>query len=167
MTYSASDLPGRLIEWKTGAPTRSHVEIYIGGGMSFAARIQGVNYYPVRLDQYLMEVKRHIDWQHFDLVRAQQSVEDIIGKPYEIPGLLNYLDPWRKVHHLVKVCSTTGAHFMRAGGLEPFDADVPDDDITPHDFVVSGLVKRVWANQARLMVAYQRRKLLRFKNTQV
>ena len=130
-------------------------------------RLEGVNYYPVRLDEFLMEVKRHIDWQHFNIVRAQQAVEDIIGKPYEIPGLLNYLDPWRKVHHLVKVCSPAATWFVRAGGIEPFDPDVPEDDIPPHDFVVSGLLKPVWVNHDRLMILYRRRKLLRFKNTTV
>jgi hypothetical protein len=156
LTYSASDLWGRIIEWKAGSPTRSHVEVSIGLDQVFAARSGGVNYYPVRVDKYLQEVKRHVHWRKFNVVLAMHSVIDIVGKAYEIPGLFAFLNPWRKVRHLIKVCSPTAAHFLRGGGLEPFDPALPDNSIVPGDFVQSGLLQTVWANERRLMVERRR-----------
>lgn len=153
LTYSANDIWGRLIEWKTGAPTRSHVEVYCGGAVAFGARSSGVGYFPVRIDKYLMEVRRHGQHERFNLVSAREAVSGLVGKPYEFTGLLALLWPWKKTRHLIRVCSTTATRFLRAGGLEPFDAAVPDNSISPDDFVVTGKLDTIWADEHRIMIS--------------
>jgi len=56
--YRASDVIGDLIDVFEGEDF-SHVELYLGGGQSFGARFPTLNFYPTRVDQYLVEIRRY------------------------------------------------------------------------------------------------------------
>jgi hypothetical protein len=142
MLYRASDLPGYIIAIKTGQDF-SHVEGYCGNNISLGARISGVNYYSVRLDKYLVEVRRPVNVD-FKPIDAGLSVQSLIGKPYDVPGLFRFFNPWDKHFTVIKVCSVVTVIWSRGGGVIPFNPDVSSDSITPADFHNTTAFKTVW-----------------------
>ena len=139
---------GRIIADKTGR-YKSHAEVYWGRDdkgryISFAARAQGVGYYPSCFDATLACVRRVPGM--FDRAAVDRALKGDVGKPYEIPGLFAFFDPWRVPHHVIRVCSPMATKYVRAGGLEPLNPDCGSELVAPGDLFTSGRPETVWRN---------------------
>lgn len=145
MLYAPKDIPGYLIAIKTGR-LKSHIELYIGGGRSIAARQEGVNVYPVRIDAQLASVRRHPDWQKFDTNAAMRAVSPLLGQSYEIPALFAFFCPWHVAERTLRVCSPVACLGLRGGGLECFNPDLPNSGVTPAAFFETGALQTIWRN---------------------
>lgn len=145
LLYRSSDIVGKIIAIKTGQDF-SHVEVYVGNGNCLGARISGVNWYQVRLDKYLVEVRRFQpeSGQLFNIMAAANAIAPMIGKGYDVGGLFTFFNPWAKHLQTIRVCSPVSAHFMRGGGYEPFNPELEDDDITPASFHDTPALKTIW-----------------------
>jgi hypothetical protein len=146
--YNPADAAiGRLIVDKTGR-YKSHAGVFWGytNGhyISFAARIDGVNYYPTCCDATLACVRRVPGT--FNRAAADAAVKGDVGKPYEIPGLFAFFDPWRVPHHVIRVCSPMATKYVRGGGLDPLNPDCGSELVAPGDLFTSGKPVTIWRN---------------------
>lgn len=124
---------------------KSHAEVVSGQPPRvFAARISGVNYYPVRLDACLACVRRHPRFQSFNAAAADAAVRDLIGTSYEATSFLSYFFPWRQPRHVARVCSPVVVEYLRAGGLDPVNPDCHPSKVTPGDLWVTGSMETLW-----------------------
>lgn len=145
LLYSPSDWMGMLIAIKTWTML-SHVEVYAGRGMCFAARPQGVDLYRERIDKYLRFVRRPVmNGKSFDLQTALDTMRPTMGQPYEICGLFSFYLPWMHRHRATRVCSPQATAFLRAGGCEIFNPDLDADDVSPAQFWQTPHATTVWS----------------------
>jgi hypothetical protein len=143
LLYPARDLIGDIIAISTHG-IWSHVEVVSGPNESIAARIQGVNYYP--RDNSFRCVRRFNfpSGEYFDILAAKAALQDQIGKPYDIPGLFSFFDPWAKTKHVHRICSVIANKFLVAGGATPFDPLADPNLISPTDFWITGGLTTIW-----------------------
>lgn len=140
-----TDWLGFLICLKTWAML-SHVECYVGNGRVVAARPQGVDLYPERIDKHLRFVRRPVIGQgcQFDTQGAMQAVKPMLGKPYEIGGLFSFYLPWMHRHRATRICSSVATVFLRGGGCEPFNPDFDADDASPAQLYQTNDLSTIW-----------------------
>lgn len=146
--YRPSSFLGVIISIKTWT-WLSHVEVYCGSGKVVAARIEGVNIYDERLDQYLCAVRRpemEMGVQ-FNTELAMKSVLPFIGKSYEIPGLLAFFAPLIRHHRTNRICSVIVTHYLRGGGHKPFNPDLSENDVAPAQLWQSPAFLTIWSNK--------------------
>ena len=142
LLYKPSDLVGVLIAIKTWT-WLSHVECYLGGGRSLAARIQGVNVYTERVDKYLVAVRRP-KVQPFDLGKAWAAVAPMIGQPYQVAGFWEFFDPFMHRYHASRICSSVATQWLRGGGCEPFNPEFDDADASPAQLWQTPELDTIW-----------------------
>lgn len=119
---------GRLIAIKTWHPL-SHVEVYVGNGISVASRDgQGVGHYPLRLGQLAYVLRPTTP---LDLAAGLRYARRMTGTPYGWMDLLNFVGV--NVDAKGIVCSPFATEFYRACGWRCFPADDPND-IAPFQF---------------------------------
>lgn len=111
LLYSPTDWIGFLISIKTWCML-SHVEVYCGEGKVVAARPQGVDVYPKRIDHSLKYVRRPVIGP-FNLDAAMTAVKPFLGKPYEVAGLFRFYLPWHHRHKATRICSSVATVFLR------------------------------------------------------
>lgn len=144
MGYSPSSLFGKIIVSKTWM-NLSHVETYIGGGMSVAARWEGVNMYPVREDKYLCVVLEPT--APFDLDRAKQwFMTHACGLKYDLWGMRIFYRLIRRANPDRMWCSELCTEFYRAGGFEPFQSLLAADRVSPAQFLQTGALNVAWCS---------------------
>jgi hypothetical protein len=137
LLYRPNSIVGWFIAVKTWRRV-SHCEVYVGGGMSVAARgpqdgVGGVGLYALRLAD-LAHVLRPSDV--FRLGDAMQWFGTVAGEKYDFWGLLRFFTigtgwPDRMF------CSEFATRFYRRGGLEPFQPDVDADTVAPGELLLS------------------------------
>lgn len=126
---------------------KSHVEVATAKtGRVFAARLDGVGYYDVRVDECLASVRRHDKSDQFNDVAAQIGVQGLVGQPYETTSLFSFFNPWRKSKDVARVCSPVAVLYLRGGGCEPINPDCHESNVTPGDLWVTGGLKTIWRN---------------------
>jgi hypothetical protein len=145
MLYAPSDLVGYIIAVKTFA-WYSHVEVYVGQGQSFGARIDGVKIWPTRVDKYLSCVRR--PFKPFDLVKAMESpdVKQLFGS-YQVSGFWSFFMPKARagLHHN-RICSVGADVLLKAGGVDCFNPQLDENKVAPAQFYQTAELNTIWEN---------------------
>jgi hypothetical protein len=147
--YRPTELIGAIIALKTWT-WLSHCEVYIGDGMSLAARIQGVNLYPTRIDRSLRFIRRPwlVRGRGFDANAAYNAASHLFSRRYDISSFEAFFNPWSKNRHSNRVCSTLTAAYLRGGGCLPFNPDLDQDDISPAQLWQTPALITIWQSKA-------------------
>ena len=141
--YKPSDLIGDLIALKTWMPY-SHVECMANYGQVIAARAEGTDIYPVRVDEFLTCVRRPPGV--FDLANAIRAVKPMMFQGYQaVEGFESFLDPWGAEHKQpTRICSSLATVYLRGGGCQPFNPDFEAADVAPAQLWQSAILQTVW-----------------------
>jgi hypothetical protein len=143
--YKPSSLAGVIIAFKTWT-WLSHVEGYVGDGMSIGARIEGVNIYPLRNDKSLRFVMRPN--QPFDLVKAMAWFNaEAKGDHYAVDGLFSFLIPKgsagpKNPHE--EFCSQLMDMWYDAGLFHAFNPKFPARRISPAQFIQTPALDQIY-----------------------
>jgi hypothetical protein len=137
LLYRPNGLFGRIIAIKTSHDL-SHCEVYLGKGVSAAARDGvGVGRYPTRLAQLayiLRPTATELDW-----IAYARWFKTVDGQKYDWTGLLRFA--WFKSigtgNNNRMFCSEFCARAYRALGMEPFTELVDADAVAPAAFIFS------------------------------
>jgi hypothetical protein len=143
LLYSPSSVFGWAIAFMTSGGV-SHVEVYKGGGVSYASRDGiGVNEYPLRTEQ-LKEVRRctkplnmgamaitfsHLKGHGYDWSAIKKFA--LMGRPDSTPGK--------------EISSELATILIRAAGARTMFAEQSPDEISPRDFQKTDWLRQVWA----------------------
>lgn len=137
LLYKPSSVFGWLIRVKTWHPV-SHVEMYLGEGISAASRDgQGVARYPFRTDGLIHILRPNVP---LDLSKVSAYVDAMNGTPYGWYDLANFAG--FNVNAKGIVCSPFVTNALRAGGVKIFN-DEPANDIAPFQFLTSELLTEI------------------------
>lgn len=133
LLYRSKGFWAALIRWKTWAPV-SHVEVYMGYGLAYAARDGvGVRSFPARHND-LFAVVRPL--QSFNAAAATEWFNaNAVGQKYDWFGLLRFYT-WGKQSLDKQFCSEVATRLWRAGNVRPF-ADGYDADLVSPGMVLS------------------------------
>jgi hypothetical protein len=121
----------------------SHVELYIGAGLTVSARAEGVRYFPFT-DKDLVEVwapeAGYRKWD-FDsgLVWFNEQAH---GQAYDVWGLLRFFRIGQESIDK-QFCSEVVTRTLRAGGFEPFTPQTDADQVSPGMFRTSPRLRLV------------------------
>ncbi len=149
-------LPGDCLLYRPGCPIGlwiaiktwawvSHVEVYAGNGVSYAARVSGVDAYKFRAE-HLAYVLRPIG--RFDADRADRWFDVVAkGQKYDFLGLLCFYLARKQGAQDRMFCSELATRYYRAGGHNPFNPLVDADTISPAQFRQSPAFRVVWRKQ--------------------
>lgn len=144
LLYRYSSFVGFLIAIKT-FDVHSHAEVYVGNGTSLAARVEGVDYYPTRVDKDLVCVRRaEVPLRIED---GKRAIVPFLKKPYSIKGLFTFFDPWRVHSHVHRICSVMVYKFLLGCGAELFNPSVDDNKIAPAQLYQTGLLRTIWERE--------------------
>lgn len=148
LLYAPTDWVGWLIAIKTWTML-SHVEVYAGAGKVIAARPRGVDFYTERLDYSLRYIRRPVigPGMQFDLKGGLAAVHGMLGKPYEVAGLLRFYLPWHNRHKATRICSSVATVFLRGGGCEPFNPELNPDDVSPAQLWQTPELTTIWSRK--------------------
>lgn len=144
LLYRPRDLIGWVIAVKTWCRAAVHVEVYAGGGMSYASRASGVNLYALRR-QGLSRVLRPAaaldpgaarSWFY---ARAQ-------GQKYDWKGLLCFTLAVRQGSQDRMFCSEFATRFYRAGRFKAVSDWTDADEVAPAEFLRSPAFEQVWTD---------------------
>jgi hypothetical protein len=118
LTYSPSDLSGRLIALKTWHNV-SHVETYIGDGKSIASRFpEGIGTYDIRLEHLRGIFRPQWNWDRENVLHWHNPR---IGEPYDWVTLFTFLGfRERNPYDKGMICSEHAAWSALASGGRPF-----------------------------------------------
>lgn len=142
--YSPSSFFGKIITTKTWM-NLSHVELYVGGGMSAAARWEGVNLYPVREDKYLcVLLEPNGPWDRDKAMLWFHSHAQ--GLKYDLWGMRIFYRLIKKANPNRMWCSELETELYRRGGFEPFNPHVASDRISPAQFLQTSAFTVRWYN---------------------
>jgi hypothetical protein len=153
LLYRPNGIFGRLIALKTWHPI-SHVEVYLGGGVSAASRDgQGTGIYPLRLAQLALVCRPIVPC---DVGAGLRWFATQPHQPYGWLDLAAFFGA--TVDGRGVVCSPFATEFVRACGLDPFNGE-PSIRIAPFQFALSPVFRvtevsthEVAADQARTVV---------------
>ena len=109
-------------------------KVGLRNGMSVAARAQGVNYYPLRLEG-LMVVRRPIKWNHIAAMAWFYRVAQ--GQKYDWLGLLSFVLARNMKSPNKMFCSELARNIDTPAETMPFDSDWQGDETPPPFFLVS------------------------------
>lgn len=140
LLYRGNGLIGWAIMIKT-ASTTSHVETYLGNGLSGAARSEGVNTYPLRTKglKYVLRPNVPFDFQ----AGLAWHDKEAIGQGYDYLGLLRaFFTPEGRGNIGKMWCSEHAARFAKKSGYFPF-GDFDSEKVAPRDFLTSPLYDRI------------------------
>jgi len=142
LLYRPTGFFGRLIAIKTWHPL-SHVEVYVGKGVSVASRDgEGVGYYPLRLEQLAYVLRPTVP---LDLAAGLRYARRMTGTPYGWMDLLNFVGV--NVDSKGIVCSPFATEFYRACGWNCFPQDQAND-IAPFQFtsLIGAGLSLIWCD---------------------
>ena len=146
--YRPSNVVGVIIALKTWSWT-SHIEGYVGNGMSIGAREEGVDMYPLRNDKYVNGVLR--PRAPFDLAEAMKWFHaEAKGDKYNVGGLFGFFDadkpgtPNQDGNYKSEFCSQLVDLWYMHGGFYPFSKNWPAVKVAPAQFWQSPLFDQVF-----------------------
>lgn len=143
LLYKPSGIFGWAIVWKTGGGV-SHVEVYKGGGNSYASREGfGTNEYPLRTEQLCRVLRSRAP---LNMVRMGIAFEAMRGQPYDWDGIANTaLGGSGDSSPKGNVCSAAATIWYRVAGLHRlFGAEEPEH-IAPRDYLIAPEFWQVWS----------------------
>lgn len=140
--YDGDGIFAKIIKFKRGEQY-CHVEVYIGGERSVASRDGvGVNEYPLRLDG-IAAIYRSVTVP--DIESGMTWFETVKGQDYDWIGLLSFAwAKYRGLNNNKMFCSEFATRFLRACGVEPFNADCDADCVSPEMLTYSHEEKPIW-----------------------
>jgi len=142
LVFSRRELFDSIIKIKTWSQA-THTEIYIGNGSTVASRNGiGCNIYTLDLNGIYC-VLRPV--QPFDLDKALLTFNTKYrGLPYGWKALFSFV--LIDLHDNGIFCSELSTLVYRAGGFEPFNANVKANTVAPADYLYLNptLMKQVW-----------------------
>lgn len=126
----------------------SHVEVYKGGGYSYASRDGiGVDTYPLRTSNIACVLESTIPLDMGDMASGFQAK---LGHKYDNATIVSHVTKGlTEGNHLEEVCSEVAAYLMRCAGNFKLFGNKKPDQVKPIDFldeVDSGLLKKIWPN---------------------
>jgi len=144
--YRPSNLIGVIISIKTWSWT-SHIEVVVSRTTSVAARMEGVNEYPIRNDKYVCGVLEPT--MPFDLTSAMEWFDaQAKGDKYDLGGLFDFYLPKDQgnntTNYKSEFCSMLADLFYNAGNFYPFAAAWPAKKVAPAQFWQSPLFKQIY-----------------------
>lgn len=141
LLYSGRSVFSWLIRIKTWS-RYSHVEICDGYGFSVASRDGiGVGRYPHRAEQLAMVLRPH---RPFNVHVARAWFRAVDGQRYDWLGLLSFtFAEWQGKSNGRMFCSEFATRYLRAGGIDPFNA-YDADGIAPGEFCKSAALEVIW-----------------------
>jgi hypothetical protein len=134
LLYYSGSITDELIAWKEGDGPRlkvAHIEIYAGGGQSWASRNGiGVAKYPYRPDGLVIVRRPQLYFDPFN--RVDEWFKTIDGAPYG----------WKDILASVGIhaggngvdCSHFAALLMQIAECPQFNTSYPPANLTPDDF---------------------------------
>lgn len=124
----------------------AHVEVYAGGGMSFASRDGlGVNAYGVRMDGLVAAMRPVPELGKLDWDAGKAWFSSVRGQSYGWIDLLAFVFPWWKRRNKTgMVCSPFATRLYRKLGLRVFNPDYDADRIAPAQFRQSAAFETVY-----------------------
>lgn len=127
--YAEKTLIGAIIRWKTWSNV-SHVETYLGDGLSAAARAKGVNTYPLET-RAIMLVLRPI--RPFDIERMKAFHQSCVGQGYDYWGLIRVFILNKQGNPHKAFCSEHAARMARGenGGPNMINPRADCDEVSP------------------------------------
>lgn len=132
LVYSPASFIGMLIARKTWLPY-SHVEVAVSDKQVIAARVKGVNYYPIDLNDHLAVVMRPDS--SFDLESGLEWFDlHAKGEPYDYWGLLRFY-LFGKPSDDKLFCSELATGFYRNAGMPALFHKIENDLVPPGWFV--------------------------------
>ena len=143
LLYAPSSFFGRAIAWMTSGNV-SHVEVYKGGGISYASRDGlGVEEYPLRTEQLCGVLRSR---EPLDMTRMASTFANLKGHGYDWSAIAKFASGGKLQGGLGKeICSEFATIVLRAAGMHRlFGAETPDS-IAPRDFEKSDLFWQVWS----------------------
>lgn len=143
LLYSRNGFFSRAIKIKTWSHY-SHVETYIGAGMTHAARDSGkfwgkprpgtgVGFFNIQFDGLVL-VRRPRGV--FNLDTAMAYARRVEGQNYDVWGLFRFFTIGEQSYDK-QFCSETAVRLARAGGIEPFVGHLDADLVSPRDLAVT------------------------------
>jgi len=141
---------GLIIAVKTWTAL-SHAESYAGRGLSYGARIEGVDVWPVRIDRYLRYIRRPVlpPGRVFDEDAAWRAIAPMLGKPYQVSGFGAFFAPWSRARRASRICSVLSAYHLRGGGCEVFNPDLEEADVAPAQLYQTPGLRTIWERKKR------------------
>ena len=123
----------------------SHVECFVGHDQVAAARAEGTDFYPLRLDASLAYVRRPP--ATFDLADALQAIQPMMFQKYQtLGGFITFFDPWgRRQQQPTRICSSLATVFLRGGGCVVFNPEFPSADAAPAQLWQTPALATVWS----------------------
>lgn len=141
LLYRSKGLMPWLIRVKTWSRA-SHIEVYMGKGIAYAARTEGVRSYPLRTEGLYAVLRPE---GAFDAAKATAWFNaSAVGQKYDTFGLLRFFTLGKQ--SLTKqFCSELATRLYRAGGFCPF-ADTYDADlVSPGMYLASPHFTELWS----------------------
>jgi hypothetical protein len=147
--YATGGFVDKVIEIKEGSDV-AHIEIFAGGGKSWASRNGiGVGLYPFRPDG-LVCVRRPNPF--FKLEAVESWFKDgIDGIPYGFGDILANIEDWDSGPWQTDLrqcdgvdCSHFAAALLEVGGCAQFDEHFPKNKITPRDSKLSKQSRQIY-----------------------
>jgi hypothetical protein len=140
LLFSRKGFFSRLIRIKTWSSI-SHCSIYIGAGKTVASRDgKGVELYDLQPDGLAAVLRPTLP---VDLPAALDwFAAKAKGQRYDFLGLLRFFTLGKQSTDK-QFCSEFATRFYRAGGFEPFYADIDADLVAPGQFLYSPRFSRV------------------------
>lgn len=150
LLYDTNGFFGKLIKFKRGEKY-THIELFVGGDRDVGSRDgEGVNNYPLRVND-IAAIYRSIEPMNLEAGLAW--FETVKGQTYDWFGLLSFA--WAKLRGKENgkmFCSEFWVRFMRACGVEPFNAAVDADAVSPEMATYSDKMSPVWLRQDKRKV---------------
>ena len=141
LLYHGDTLFNKITDIKTGGLV-DHVEVYMGHGLTVAARQEGFNYYDFNPNG-LAKVRRPV--APFDLAAAETWIGPLRGLSYDDPGLFEFFN-WSITNNGF-ICSVGAAYLLKMGGVFIFADDMDLNKISPRDFDLPRELTTIWTKQ--------------------
>ena len=138
LEYSGVTVFNEITKEKTGGD-KTHIETYMGHGLSVAARPEGFNYYDFE-PSGLAQVRRPN--APFDLKAAETWIQPLRGMPYDTPGLFEFFN-WSITNNGF-ICSVGAAYLLKMGKVLVFADDMDLNKISPRDFDLPRELTTIW-----------------------
>ena len=143
--FERSSFVDRIISIKTGYYL-SHIEVYVGSGLSVASRNGiGVNRYPLRIAG-LVCVRRPTGIVDMDsAMKWFQS--DAIGQGYDFKGLLCFWLAVKQGSWKKQFCSEFALRWYRHARIHPLNPKVKADRTAPCEFWKTNEFETIWLKE--------------------
>ena len=142
--YESCPLDWVIVEKTGSAPPVGHVEVYAGNNQSMAARAEGVNCYPLRLDHVVCSRRPKDELNFAAGLRWFNGIAK--GQAYDLRGLLCFTALVKAGTPGDMFCSEFATNFYRWSMIELFNPSQPADHVSPRDLWACERLHTFWAD---------------------